>query len=385
MRKRTILALGALLGQAILPSTLLGASCPVAAKVASLADRAPVIQLALLLDTSNSMDGLIDQARGQLWKVVNEFSAAHRHGRPAELQVALYEYGNNRLSPGSGYVRQVLPFTTDLDRVSEELFGLTTYGGEEYCGTVIQAALDQLRWSPSPADLKVVFIAGNEPFSQGPVDFHRVCTRARARDVVVNTIHCGSVQEGEQTGWKDGAVLAAGSFSTIDQNRAVVHVAAPQDEAIARLGVELNQTYVPYGAYGQAGQARQSAQDQNAVKSGAGSAVNRALTKGNHLYANSAWDLVDAVREVQVDLKTANPKDLPAEMQRLTLDQQKTYIQERLRRRAQIQAQISQLNRDRMTYLAQAGRSKSEASDTLDVVMAQTLRDQAGCKGIALQ
>ena len=31
------------------------------------------IQIALLLDTSNSMDGLIDQAKSQLWSVVNEF------------------------------------------------------------------------------------------------------------------------------------------------------------------------------------------------------------------------------------------------------------------------------------------------------------------------
>ena len=32
------------------------------------------IKVALLLDTSNSMDGLIDQAKAQLWDVVNELS-----------------------------------------------------------------------------------------------------------------------------------------------------------------------------------------------------------------------------------------------------------------------------------------------------------------------
>src|SRR5262245_44595431 len=36
----------------------------------SLADK-PKIQMAILLDTSNSMDGLIGQARSQLWKIVN--------------------------------------------------------------------------------------------------------------------------------------------------------------------------------------------------------------------------------------------------------------------------------------------------------------------------
>lgn len=39
------------------------------------------VQIALLLDTSNSMDGLIDQARTQLWKVVNTFVDAVREGR----------------------------------------------------------------------------------------------------------------------------------------------------------------------------------------------------------------------------------------------------------------------------------------------------------------
>ncbi len=38
----------------------------------------PTVQLAILLDTSNSMDGLIDQAKTQLWNVVNEFVRAAR-------------------------------------------------------------------------------------------------------------------------------------------------------------------------------------------------------------------------------------------------------------------------------------------------------------------
>ena len=36
------------------------------------------IQVALLLDTSNSMDGLIDQAKSQLWKMVNELATTKK-------------------------------------------------------------------------------------------------------------------------------------------------------------------------------------------------------------------------------------------------------------------------------------------------------------------
>ena len=80
-------------------------------------------------------------------------------------------------------MRLILPLTDDLDRVSEELFTLKTNGGEEYCGCVIRDAVKRLDWSRSGDVYKAIFIAGNEPFTQGPVNFHRVVPRRhRARD-----------------------------------------------------------------------------------------------------------------------------------------------------------------------------------------------------------
>ena len=119
--------------------------------------RRPLIQLALLLDTSNSMDGLIDQAKSQLWGFVNQFTPLRRDGVQPELQVALYEYGKSSIPGPEGHLRQILPFTTDLDRVSEQLFALRTYGGDEYCGRVIRASLEGLAWSGSARELKAIF------------------------------------------------------------------------------------------------------------------------------------------------------------------------------------------------------------------------------------
>src|SRR3954464_7358699 len=79
--------------------------------------RTPSVQIALLLDTSNSMDGLIGQAKSQLWSVVNEFIRARRDGRPVVIEVALYEYGNDNLPGDEGFLRMVLPLTDDLDAV----------------------------------------------------------------------------------------------------------------------------------------------------------------------------------------------------------------------------------------------------------------------------
>ena len=67
--------------------------------------KTPKVQMALLLDTSNSMDGMIDQAKSQLWKMVNELSNATKNGESPDIEIALYEYGNDNLSATDHYIR----------------------------------------------------------------------------------------------------------------------------------------------------------------------------------------------------------------------------------------------------------------------------------------
>ena len=141
-------------------------------------------------------------------------------------------------------MRVVLALTNDLDRVSEELFALRTNGGQEYCGWVIQDATGKLAWSDSGADLKAIFIAGNEAFTQGLTDYRAACKGAIQKGITVSTIFCGSHAQGISGMWKDGAVLADGSYLNIDQNQRIVSIAAPQDKEIARLNVEINATYI---------------------------------------------------------------------------------------------------------------------------------------------
>ena len=44
------------------------------------------------------MDGLIDQAKAQLWEIVNELSYAKFDNVRPNLQIALYEYENDNLN-----------------------------------------------------------------------------------------------------------------------------------------------------------------------------------------------------------------------------------------------------------------------------------------------
>jgi hypothetical protein len=323
----------------------------------------PVVQIAILLDTSNSMDGLIEQAKTQLWRIVNEFATARHNGVRPEVQVALYQYGTPSLGADNGYVRQLVPLTTDLDKVSEELFKLKTDGGDEYCGTVIKAAIDQLQWSAGNG-YRAIFIAGNEPFTQGQVNYRSACKEAISRGVIVNTIFCGAEAEGRNTSWKDGADLADGSFMTIDQNERVVHVAAPQDKEIEELGKQINQTYVSYGVAGAEGKMRQEAQDANAAKASPASSVERVKTKGGGSYQNSSWDLVDAVNTRQVALKDMKAEDLPEEMRQLKPEDREAYVAKKTQERQQIQKRIAELAAERDKYIANERQKLAAGGET---------------------
>jgi hypothetical protein len=338
----------------------------------------PTVQLAILLDTSNSMDGLIGQAKTQLWTIVNEFVHARKEGRAPAIQVALFEYGKQSLSPSDGYVRLILPLTDDLDRVSEELFALSTNGGEEYCGWVIRDAVNRLDWSHSPEVYKAIFIAGNEPFTQGAVDYHTSCRAAIEKGIMVNTIFCGSSSEGGRTGWKDGATLADGRYMSIDQNQKVAELPAPQDPEIARLGVALNKTYLPYGKMGDVGCARQSAQDANALAASPGALVSRSVSKSNAFYCNSAWDLVDAVKTGACKLDDVKDEDLPAELKKLDKAGRRARIDEAAKEREAVQKQILALNKEREAFLAAERKKQVGAkSSTLDQAIVGAIREQA--------
>ena len=362
------------------------ATLPAHAKDIPAVDPAPrrdKVQIALVLDTSSSMDGLIDQARSQLWKVVNTFVDARRDGVAPYVEVALYEYGNNRLSVDNNYICQVQPLTRDLDEFSKKLFALSTNGGEEYCGAVIKRALADLTWDPSEKTYKAIFIAGNEDFTQGAVDAHEACKDALAKHIIVNTIHCGSREDGISGSWHDGAALAKGKFMVIDQDKAVAHVEAPQDKEISKLGADLNKTYLGYGKTREESAEKQNIADKDATANAkSGAEISRAVTKASVNYSNTSWDLVDAMRERKIDIAEIPVADLPAEMQSLAPADRAKFVGKAANDRAEIQSQILMLNQQREAYVAEALKKQATSGgQTLDEALVETTRSQAAAQG----
>jgi hypothetical protein len=340
------------------------------------------IMLALLLDTSNSMDGLIDQAKSQLWRIVNELASAKcNDGKKPSIRIALYEYGNDGLPASEGYIRQVSGLTDDLDLISEKLFSLRTNGGNEFCGHVIRTSLRQLAWSSSRADLKLIFIAGNEPFTQGEVPYNFACDLAREKDVIVNTIFCGDYEEGIATSWKKGADLTGGTYMSIEQDRKTVYVQTPYDERIEALNERLNDTYIYYGSSGRSKKENQSRQDENAESFSRSNKVERAISKSSHAYLNSSWDLVDAARNDDKVIAQAETENLPEEMKTMSVEERKLYVKEKAEERRRIQKEIGELSVTRDKYIE--SHKGNDSGNTLDAAMIKAVREQARAKNLS--
>lgn len=350
-------------------------------------ERETRIQVALLLDTSGSMDGLIAQAKAQLWKMVNELATAKKNGKAPRIEIALYEYGKSSYKAEDGYIQQITPLTTDLDLVSEKLFELGTNGGDEYCGWAIQDAHQELEWSKSNKDLKLIIIAGNEAFTQGTVDYKVSCKAAITDGIVVNTIFCGNCEEGVRLNWKDGADRADGKYMCINQNEQVAYIETPFDKRINELNQELNDTYIGYGRMGQMKKERQIKQDVNAASLGAANMANRAQAKSSSAYRNDDWDLVDASAERgEAAIEEVEEAELPEEMRDMDMEERKSYVAEKSEKRNKIQAEIKEIQAKREAFIAEERQKQAgEKSNTLDAVMIKTMREQAKARNFKFE
>jgi len=347
-------------------------------------DGKPVIQVALLLDTSGSMSSLIDQAKTELWSIVNKLGEAKYKGQSPRIEVALYEYGKSSLERDEGYIRQLAPFTHDLDGLSEILFALQTNGGDEYCAWVIRSAMDSLKWKQRKGSLRMIFVAGNEPFTQGPVEVNPVLEEANNKGILVHPIYCSNGNRADQISWESAADLAHTDLKVIDHTRVAKIPSTPYDKRINELNSQLNRTYVGYGVEGRAKMARQQAQDANMASVGSGAAAERAVTKSSANYSNSEWDLVDKA-EAEGGVNNIDEDALPAEVRDMSPKDREAYVAKKAQERKEIQEEIQSLNKQRQDFIAEKRAETASGDVTLGKAVIKTVKVQAAEQGFTME
>jgi hypothetical protein len=312
------------------------------------------------------MDNLIDQAKARIWNIVNEISELRYDGGLPSMEFSLYEYGNDGLLEADNYLRQVLSFTTDLDDLSQKMFGLTTNGGSEYCGAVIQKALDELDWSTDQTDLKMVYIAGNEEFNQGNIEYKKACTNARSKSVYINSIFCGDYDDGIRLNWFDGADCSGGDYFNIDANKELVHIPTPYDVEIQKYNDSLNSTYYGFGIEGLRKKEMQYSEDGNASVMNTSVATERSISKSKKgVYKNSSWDLVDAAEDGK-DINEIEEEALPEEFKNKTDEEKIALLKEKKVEREKYQAKIGELAVERENFIVIEKKKRAEIGEEVD-------------------
>ena len=338
----------------------------------------PKIQVAILLDVSNSMDGLIGQAKNQLWNMVNVLSKVTCNGEMPKIEISLYEYGRTTNNPNEGYVKQINAFTNDLDKLFSDLTGLTTDGGDEYCGHVMYNSLTQLGWDTLSGSYKVIFIAGNESFLQGDISFTKACEEAKKKGVVVNTIYCGEKGKGIAENWNLGAECGNGSYSNIDQDAKSLIIHSPYDDSIIRLKERLNETLIVYGKEGESlyhsmmqadTAATYNMKDVNKI-------IGYVVTRSNkNLYNNPKWDLVDAMEKDAGIIDTLDLKTLDDSLKTKSRKELKQIVERQTIERRRIRDQIADLSVKQEKYVKEE-KTKSIEPQTLESEIERIIREQ---------
>lgn len=341
---------------------------------------APKIQAAILLDVSNSMDGLIEQAKAQLWNMVSVMGRAKCNGASPQIEIALYEYGSPRNDAAKGFVKQLSGFTSDLDGLSKNLFSLSTNGGDEYCGQVIYTSIKELAWDTSAQSYKVIFIAGNEDFLQGSLHYTAACAAANKKGILVNTIYCGDRMQGIREHWNLAGECGGGSFTNINQDAKVEDIPTPYDSSLMVLNEKLNGTYIGYGSKAVAGSNAQAFADIAYMKVNKYVAMKRIEVKGKkELYNNSSWDLVDAAKDGDGVLDKFDTKTLPDSLQKKSRAEIKQIVKAKSEERAAVQTQITNLSLQRENFLAEERKRRAATNNqqTLETETEKLIKLQA--------
>jgi Mg-chelatase subunit ChlD len=364
-------------------TVLTAAATLLLALTTAIAQETRPVDVVVMLDTSGSMENLLDATRARVWDVVNELG---RMKPTPELRVGLVSFGTDEATEDQGFIVQHLDLTDELDEVYAELMALTIGGGTELVGRALNEALDGMSWSPEYDALRVVFVAGNESADQGVEDddFRIAARAARDRDIIVNALYAGNRDQGVVEKWHEVAQAGEGNFSAIDPSTGSIQIAAPQDDLLLELNGRLNTTYVPYGVRGQDGLTNQIAQDSNASRLGVQSCSSRIVAKGGALYNNASWDLVDKTLEEGFDWDAISPPDLPEEMQSMTVDESVEFIEAKRAQREAIQREIQSASAAREVFVKQAIANRNGEAG-LGEAMRKAIREQAQAKGFTLR
>ena len=345
------------------------------------ADKRDTLEMVFVLDTTGSMEGLIDGAKQRIWGIIND--VMQKSSKP-RVRVGLVAYRDN----GDEYVTKLLAITEDLDKVYTTLMDYRADGGGDTPENVRKALAEGVRnagWAKSRNGLaQIVFLVGDAPpqkYQQEP-DVLITTAEAVGKNMIVNTIQCGSEDSTKEV-WQSIALRGEGKYFAIAQDGGVQAITTPYDSKLADLAVKLGKTYVTYGEKKKRDSnvnAQSASEMRITTDASMGAQAERALNKAVNSFQYDG-DLVQDVENETVKIEDVKTENLPEEMQKMSVAERKKVIDKRIAERKAIRAEILTLSKQRDQYVA-TERAKAGRKNGFDTAVAQALKEQLAKKGI---
>jgi hypothetical protein len=363
------------------------------------------MDVCFVLDTTGSMGGLIEGAKQKIWSIANDMVSA----KPTpELRLGLIAYRDR----GDAYITKRYELTDDIDVVYDNLTKFKAAGGGDGPESVNQAlheAVTAMSWSEDRKTLKIIFLVGDAPPHmdyKDDVKYPDVCQAAVKKDLIINTIQCGSMG-GTKDIWQDIANKAEGKYVAIAQSGGVNVIATPMDAEVADLSAKLAGTRMGYGGGDapfreKAKAAREAAEDAPAPTAAArGTYMGKAaaldeLPEGISEADKAAFakrvkdgefELVDALEKKVVTLSDLKEEELPEVLRKLEPGAREGFVAERMAERKKLEARLGELSKRRADFIAAKKKELAAAGkkDGFDDEVFRMVREQAAKKGITYE
>jgi Mg-chelatase subunit ChlD len=356
-----------------------GLSLSTPGQAAPVEKKRPKVEVVFCLDTTGSMGGLIEGAKAKIWAICNQIAS----GKPTpELKVGLVAYRDR----GDVYITKVFDLTDDLDTVHGHIKEFKAEGGGDTPESVNQAlddAVNKIKWSTDRRTLRIIFLVGDAPPHMDypdDVKYPQTCRKACEKGILINTIQCGADPECTKI-WKEIAVKSEGSFVAIPQDGGTtVAIATPFDKDLSGINDELARTTLVFGnrATQQAGQKK----NDDARKLTTESAASRiAYQCKNGWCAN--YDLLDCIKQGKVKLEELKKEELPEQLQKMTVKEQKAYLDNLEQRRKELNGKVLALDKKRSDFIAKKQAEDAATNkNSFDNQVLVVLRNQAKSCGI---
>jgi len=343
------------------------------------------IEVAFVLDTTGSMGGLIQGAKDNIWSIASSMASADSS---PTIKMGLVAYRDR----GDDYVTRISDLTDDLDTSYGTLMGFQANGGGDTPESVNKAlydAVNSLSWSQDDDTYRVIFLVGDAPPKMNYSDemqYPDIVKLAKQKGIVINAIQCGSMTHTTQS-WQQIASLGDGEFFQVEQSGSAIAVSTPYDEEIASLAKNLDDTRLFYGDKKvlEEKAAKVAAADHFNRSAPAASVARKAefnVSKSGARNLEGDNELVADISSGKVALEEISEAELPKELRKLGRKEQKMMLAEKARKRDELKERIGKLSAQRNDYLKEQFAETGTDKESLDNKIYQTVRAQAGEKGL---